>query len=63
MVKTDSDYAKCPGTRKSMTRSVVYLNGAPITFRSYFIDCKSRAECSSYEYTRCIVCEKHPKSL
>ena len=33
-VKTDSDYAKFPDTRRSMTGSVVYLNGAPIAFRN-----------------------------
>ena len=33
-VKTDSNYAKCPDTGQSMTGSVVYLNGAIVTFRS-----------------------------
>ena len=33
-VKTDSNYTKCPDTRRSMTGSVVYLNGVPVTFRS-----------------------------
>ena len=34
MVKTDSDYAKCPDTRRSNTVSVVYLSGVPVTVRS-----------------------------
>ena len=34
MVKMDSNYAKCPDTRRIMTGSVVYLNGVPVTFRS-----------------------------
>ena len=34
MVKTDSNYAKCLYTRRSITESVVYLNGVPVTFRS-----------------------------
>ena len=34
MVKPDSDYAKCPDTRRSITGSVMYLNGVPVTFRS-----------------------------
>ena len=33
-VKMDSVYAKCPGTRRSMTGSVVHLNGVPVMFRS-----------------------------
>ena len=33
IVKTDSDCAKCLNTRRSMTGSVVYLNGMPVTFR------------------------------
>ena len=33
-VKTDSNYAKCPDTRRSITGSIVYLNGALVTFRS-----------------------------
>ena len=34
MVRKDSDYAKCTDTRRSMTKSVVYLNGVQVTFRS-----------------------------
>ena len=34
ILKTDSDYAKCPDTRRSITRSVVYLDGALVMFRS-----------------------------
>ena len=33
-VKLDSDYAKCLDTRRSMTGSVVYLNGVLVMFRS-----------------------------
>ena len=33
-VKTDSDYAKFPDTRGSVTESMVYLNGAPVMLRS-----------------------------
>ena len=33
-VKTDSNYAKCPDIRRSISGSVVYLNGAPVRFRS-----------------------------
>ena len=33
-VRTDSYYAKCPDTRKSMTGAVVYLNRVPVIFRS-----------------------------
>ena len=33
-VKTDSDFSKCQYTRRSMTGSVVYLNGVPVTFGS-----------------------------
>ena len=33
MVRTDSNYAKCPDMR-NMTGSVVYLNRVPVTFRS-----------------------------
>ena len=33
-VKTDSDYAKCPDTRRRMTESVVYLNQALVAFTS-----------------------------
>ena len=34
MVNTDSDNAKCPDTRRSITGSVVYLNRVPVPFRS-----------------------------
>ena len=34
MVKTDSDYAKCMDTKRSMTGSVVYLKGVLVTLRS-----------------------------
>ena len=33
-VKMDSDYAKCPDTKRSIIVSVVYLNAAQVTFRS-----------------------------
>ena len=33
-VKMDSNYTKCFDTRRSITRSVVYLNGASVIFRS-----------------------------
>ena len=33
-VKNDSDYAKCLDIKRSMTGSVVYLNGALVTFKS-----------------------------
>ena len=33
-VKTDSNDAKCSDKRRSMTRSVVYLNGVPEIFSS-----------------------------
>ena len=33
-VKTDSNNAKCPNTRRSVTGSMVYLKGALVTFRS-----------------------------
>ena len=33
-LKMDSHDAKCPDTRRSITGSVVYLNGAPVAFRS-----------------------------
>ena len=32
--KSDSDYAKCPTTRRSITGFRVYLNGAPVSFKS-----------------------------
>ena len=63
MVQTDSNYAKCLDTRRSMTGSVVYLNGALVTFRSLenveFANYRSRAECSSYGCARCIAHKKH----
>ena len=34
MIKIHFDNAKCPDTRRSVTESVVYLNGALVTFRS-----------------------------
>ena len=34
MVKMDSDYAKCPDTRRSIMGSLVYLNEALVMFRS-----------------------------
>ena len=34
IVKMDSNYTKCQDTRRSMTGSVVYLNGALVTFRN-----------------------------
>ena len=36
MVKMDSEYAKCLDARRSMTRSAVYMNGVPVTFRNSF---------------------------
>jgi len=32
--RSDSDYAKCPDTRRSVTGCRTFLNGSPITFRS-----------------------------
>ena len=32
--RSDSDYAKCPDTRRSVTGCRTFLNGAPIIFRS-----------------------------
>ena len=62
-VKMDSDYAKCLDTRRSMTGSVVHLNGAPVTFRSSTQKMVSllitEAELNeSYGCARCIVYEK-----
>ena len=34
MVRTDSDYVKCLDMERSMTGSVMYLNGAPVTYRT-----------------------------
>ena len=33
-VRTDADDGSCPDTRKSMMGSMVYLNDAPVLFRS-----------------------------
>ena len=51
--KSDSDYAKCPTTRKSITGFRVFLNGAPVMFKSAT---QKRAATSVCEAELCGIC-------
>ena len=51
--KSDSDSAKCPTTRKSATGFRVFLNGAPVVFKSVT---QKRAAMSVCEAELCSIC-------
>ena len=66
-IETNSNYLKCADTRRSVIGCVVYLNGAPVSFRSStpknyeLIHNGSQAKCCSDGHAECTICLEYFK--